>query len=379
MVKINNFRGDLTDISAKKEALVIDLSKVRRYITPKLIYFHYLEKYFLDESIQNIFYLFLNKEAPVLLFQPKCRSGHPEDNLFSLQTKHVCRIKVSKIIWFNFEENLAGNHCRVLGSFHVWCVTQCQRHEPFGAQLQRLIDLWDATVTSPRKLVISIITKPIIWIQVSKKQFILFWKRKHCREISSFHVCCVKHCQRHATCRAQLQRLIDLWDATVTSPRKLLIFIIKKPIIWIQVSKKQFILFWQRKHCREISSFHVCCVKHCQRHEPCRALLQQSISYRCLVSHTTWRSAPRECVAGVRRTLNPIVGGVARAAVNQPLFLYKMVFFFNGILLSNENSVWSLKRTVFKHCQRDALFRAQLQWLTDLTKAQCFFFSRKIG
>ena len=32
-------------------------------VTPKIIYFHYLIKYFLDQSIQKIFYLILKKET----------------------------------------------------------------------------------------------------------------------------------------------------------------------------------------------------------------------------------------------------------------------------------------------------------------------------
>ena len=38
-------------------------SRIIGWLTPKNIYFYYLEKYFLDQSIQKIFYLILKKEA----------------------------------------------------------------------------------------------------------------------------------------------------------------------------------------------------------------------------------------------------------------------------------------------------------------------------
>ena len=72
---MNDFRGDLTDISAEKGLRAtrheprVDLTEEWQQcfifsrnigkVTPKKIYFHYLNKYFLDQSIQkNIFFNF---------------------------------------------------------------------------------------------------------------------------------------------------------------------------------------------------------------------------------------------------------------------------------------------------------------------------------
>ena len=40
-------------------------SRIIGQLTPKIIYFYYLKKYFLDQSIQKIFYLILKKEAEI--------------------------------------------------------------------------------------------------------------------------------------------------------------------------------------------------------------------------------------------------------------------------------------------------------------------------
>ena len=102
IMKLNNFQGDLTDISAKEEPLVrctcyikhrtdqyvqpvqngpleesttqmmhgqmhriqcLSFGRNIGQLTPKIMYFHYLKKCFLDRSIQKIVSLILKKEA----------------------------------------------------------------------------------------------------------------------------------------------------------------------------------------------------------------------------------------------------------------------------------------------------------------------------
>ena len=58
---MNNFRGDLTDVSAKKEALVF--SSV--FVIAGLSVLSHLEKSVLNQRIPKTLYLILNKEAVV--------------------------------------------------------------------------------------------------------------------------------------------------------------------------------------------------------------------------------------------------------------------------------------------------------------------------
>ena len=65
-MKINDFRGDLTDISAKKNDWVWLNQRIPGvyqwlffyqnigHVTSQIIYFHYLNKSFLSQSIQSI-------------------------------------------------------------------------------------------------------------------------------------------------------------------------------------------------------------------------------------------------------------------------------------------------------------------------------------
>ena len=99
-------------------------------LTLKTIYFYYLKKLFLDQSIQKSFYLILKKEAlritplhrvltqwdvrsrcmcsTVLLFKPKYRLGHPENYLFLLSKKIFSGSKHPKNKLFDFENRSTG-------------------------------------------------------------------------------------------------------------------------------------------------------------------------------------------------------------------------------------------------------------------------------
>ena len=98
IIKINHFRGDLSDVSAKTANTVRDHSQVD--VTQLLVCLTYV--------------------TCSASFQPKYRVGHPENYLFSLSKKNLFRIKVSKKI-FNFilqKEELVTcvvKDCRVLG------------------------------------------------------------------------------------------------------------------------------------------------------------------------------------------------------------------------------------------------------------------------
>ena len=46
-------------------------SRIIGLVTPKINYFYYLKKYFLDQSIQKIFYSILKKEALVSSLHPE--------------------------------------------------------------------------------------------------------------------------------------------------------------------------------------------------------------------------------------------------------------------------------------------------------------------
>ena len=72
-MKIHIFRGDLTDVSAIREALPAGGARARHQcffygrntgqVTPKIMYFNYLKTYRPDQSIQKIVCLFLKTEA----------------------------------------------------------------------------------------------------------------------------------------------------------------------------------------------------------------------------------------------------------------------------------------------------------------------------
>ena len=60
-----------TSIAERREQCFL-FSRIIGWLTPKIIYFYYLEKYFLDQSIQKIFYLILKKEALVVSTGSMC-------------------------------------------------------------------------------------------------------------------------------------------------------------------------------------------------------------------------------------------------------------------------------------------------------------------
>ena len=125
--------------------------------------------------------------TPVVSFNLKHRSGHPDNCLFSLSKKILSGSKYPKCIWFTFEKVSIGNHQWCLFSWYMGCVTQ------------NIIQLWDGKIVfisgikpsdcttrsaavsssasfsaeislrSTRKLFIFSIYKSLFWIQVSKK------------------------------------------------------------------------------------------------------------------------------------------------------------------------------------------------------------------
>ena len=107
-MKIDNFRGDLPDISAKKEALVV----LRKFIVLHII------------CRSAISWGFWTLPA-VLPFWPNHRLGHPENYLFSLSKKIFSGSKYPKIKLFNVEKGSTG--CLML----LW-VEQLAVHEGQG-------------------------------------------------------------------------------------------------------------------------------------------------------------------------------------------------------------------------------------------------------
>ena len=74
------------------------------------------------------------------------------------------------------------------------------------------------------------------------KIFIFFFKQKHCSQGFAAGPYSIYLRQHWITSSASF-----LTEISVSSPRKLFIFIIFKNIFWIKVSKKYFIQFWKRK------------------------------------------------------------------------------------------------------------------------------------
>ena len=63
-MKINNFRGDLTDISAKKEALVFACRSASTAACTAV--FYYIIEYLLDKSIHDNIYFSLKTKSLLL-------------------------------------------------------------------------------------------------------------------------------------------------------------------------------------------------------------------------------------------------------------------------------------------------------------------------
>ena len=76
-------------------------SRIIGQLTPKIIYFYYLKKYFLDQSIQKIFHLILKKEPllhirPMIVSDAEISLRSPRKIIICIIKIYIYRIKVSK-------------------------------------------------------------------------------------------------------------------------------------------------------------------------------------------------------------------------------------------------------------------------------------------
>ena len=124
MININNFRGDLSDVSAKNASLVTGHRQGRkepatRMWTPSihisasvfkikfsLCWLPSMQSSWLVEAMIQIAWLI----EPVALVQTKHRWGHPENHLFPLSKNNFSGSKSPKINQFNFENRSAGDN-----------------------------------------------------------------------------------------------------------------------------------------------------------------------------------------------------------------------------------------------------------------------------
>ena len=149
IMKINNFRGDRTHISAKKEALVqtyetvqADHKRLHRFV--RLVDYVLVENQIdmLERNMQSLHHLYksvsmlhcavsfhgpsfsfdpsallspFDHSRPVLIFQQKHRLAHPENYLFSLSKYMFSGSKYPENISSNFE-----NRSTAL----VWCFSR---------------------------------------------------------------------------------------------------------------------------------------------------------------------------------------------------------------------------------------------------------------
>ena len=95
--------GDLTDNSAKKEALVAWLVVSARFklqcflfsrsigkVTPKISYFHYVQNNNLDRCIHKVFYLILKSEALINSARPVPSLYQPRVHLQCTKNDFIC-------------------------------------------------------------------------------------------------------------------------------------------------------------------------------------------------------------------------------------------------------------------------------------------------
>ena len=108
-MKINSFRGELTDNSAKKGALIALQALLGDAHWCEVVVENFERRWQHRMGTQHC-KLKTTRHGPVVLFQPKYRLAHPENYLFSLSKKIFSGSKYPKNILFIFENrSTAGN------------------------------------------------------------------------------------------------------------------------------------------------------------------------------------------------------------------------------------------------------------------------------